>query len=108
MSYSLQKVQAPECPKCGCNATTIIGAGTHGTRAWARFSCDFCDSQFVIGADPTIPKEVNGVIEVPVRCPRCQSTKVPVQNTQKLGRAIKRHRTCGNCGQLFSSTSTAV
>lgn len=99
-----QKVVAPECPKCGCNATELVGAGERMGRAWARFACDHCTSQFFLGTNPQVDGEINGVVEQPVRCPRCKSSKVPVDNTSRIGSTKRRHRKCQNCQQGFYST----
>lgn len=100
----LQKVNAPECPKCGCNATHLAGAGERAGRAWARFACDFCSAQFFLGSPPSTNGVTNGVVEQPVRCPACKSRKVPVNNTKRVGNTILRHRKCGNCSHTFNST----
>ncbi len=101
----LQRVASADCPHCGCNATKLIGAGNAG-RVWARFECDFCGKQFQIGESGAVPGEVNGVVEMPVKCPKCKSTDVPVNNTSRIGNTKRRHRKCGNCDQRFFSTST--
>lgn len=95
----LERVQSPECPRCSCNATSLVGAGeTHG-RAWARFACDFCDAEFSIGSVPRESKTVNGVVWKKIRCPRCNSNRCPVKTT----RGVKRYHKCENCGQNFKS-----
>lgn len=102
----LDRVAAADCPECGCNATKLIGAGGTFPRVWARFGCEFCGKEFQIGTNPAVSQEINGVVEVPVRCPKCKSTRVPVGNTQTVGNTKKRHRKCENCGQRFYSTSS--
>ena len=103
---SLVKVSSVDCPHCGCNATRLIGAGNAG-RVWARFECDFCGKQFQIGQSTEVLHETNGVVEVPVKCPKCKSTSVPVNNTSRIGQTVRRHRKCTNCGQNFYSTLKA-
>lgn len=97
----LDKINAPECPKCGCNATELVGAGQRGGRPWARFACDNCDHQFSIGTIPSEPGLVNGVTyqAVNCRCPKCRAANPPVQSTQGK---VRFHR-CDNCGQRFKS-----
>lgn len=103
----LEKIKSIDCPKCGCNDTKLVGAGERYGRPWARYACGFCNFEFVTGADPTQPGEVNGVVERPVQCPKCSSTKVPVNNTSRVGETLRRHRKCRNCGQNFYSTAPA-
>lgn len=95
----LLKVIGHECPKCGCNATTLIGAGERYGRPWARYQCDHCSHRFTVGANPARDKTINGVIYRPVRCPACKSKDVPVVRTH---RRIRYHK-CRSCGQNFKS-----
>ena len=95
----LQKVQSIECPSCGCNATRIVGAGELHGHAWARFACDFCRNEFVIGRQPTGGEVVNGVVYHRTRCPKCRSKNNYVDKTK--GRIRYHH--CRNCSQRFKS-----
>lgn len=97
---SFQKVNAPECPKCGCNHAEMVGAGDR-PRPWARFQCDHCQHVFFLGTQPSESGTVNGVVYQPVqcRCPKCKSINPPVTSTQ--GR-IRYHK-CDKCGQRFKS-----
>ena len=97
----LSKVNAPECPACGCNATRLVGAGEVRGRPWARFACDFCGKENTVGKSPLEPGIVNGVAYevVHCRCPKCKQKNPKVTSTQ--GR-IRYHR-CENCSQKFKS-----
>lgn len=105
MSLQLTKSNGPDCPGCGCNATTLIGAGERFGRPWARYKCQFCQKQFTNGANPATPEIVNGVTYETTRCkcPKCEAVNPPVTSTR--GR-IRYHK-CENCGQLFKSVANA-
>lgn len=90
-----------ECPKCGCNGVDLVGAGERGGRPWARYACGFCSAQFYVGARFGSPEE--GVIEQPVKCPRCKSTRNRVTGTKTQGSYTRRQRNCDNCGHTFAS-----
>lgn len=96
----LSKTSGPNCPGCGCNATTLVGAGERFGRPWARYECNFCHRSFSNGAQPPATSEVvNGVVYRPVKCPKCKSKKTRVHTT----RPPIRYHQCNNCGQQFKS-----
>jgi phage FluMu protein Com len=96
---SLIKSSCPECPACGCNATTLIGAGEKHGRPWAKFRCDFCACQFGFGRNPDKPRLVNGVTYRKLRCPSCDSKNTTTTSTRQ---PVRFHK-CNNCGQNFKS-----
>lgn len=98
---NLTRPTNPECPRCGCNATTLVNAGQRFGRPWARFECDACEEQFFLGSKPSTDGTVNGVTyqTVQCRCPRCRAANPPVKSTQ--GRV--RFHQCRECGQRFKS-----
>ena len=99
--FGLEKVQAPGCPKCGCNASHQIGAGGRCGRYWSRWKCDFCANEYTLGSAVREPGVVNGVAYNTIHCvcPKCKAKNPPVRSTQ--GR-IRYHK-CDNCGQNFKS-----
>lgn len=101
----LEKANMPACPKCGCNATMMVDAGSRFGRTWAKFGCTFCGKSFVIGTSPEElpdgrPVE-NGVAYNPVhcRCPGCHADNPPVIHTRGK---VRFHR-CRNCDKRFKS-----
>lgn len=97
----LTKTNAPDCAKCGCNGTRLVGAGTCAGRPWARYECDFCGKIFTVGTSPLEAGVVNGVVyqTTKCKCPKCDAKNPKVRSTQ--GR-IRYHK-CENCGQGFKS-----
>lgn len=95
----LDKVQSPECRKCGCNATHLVRVGQRFGDPWARFQCDHCGHEFTIGREPD--GEVAGVPynTVHCRCPVCNAVNPTVTSSP---RPIRRHA-CQNCGATFKS-----
>lgn len=98
----LERASAPECPKCGCNATSLVRAGESFGRAWARFKCDFCAAEFAIGRPPLDDAPLEGVPYVSVRCPKCDSNDCPVTSTRKP----RRFHKCRGCGLNFLSVES--
>ena len=96
----LERVQSPECPTCGCNATELVGAGQLFGRPWARFQCAACDAQFTVGRQP----QGVGVVGVPYntvrcRCPGCNHVNPGVASS----RGVHRYHKCEACGLRFQS-----
>lgn len=99
----LIKGDAPACPKCGCNATKLVGAGERFGRPWARFECDFCRYAFTFGQKPNTDGLVNGVVFRPIRCPKCNSKDVVTTSTRGK---VRLHK-CRSCTQAFKSVEAS-
>lgn len=94
----------PECPKCGC-PMALTDAGLHGGRPWAKFKCEFCSGEQMVGRVPP-PKgtTVGGPVAYQVvrcRCPYCQAVNPPVVSTPSTG--VRWHK-CDSCQKRFQST----
>ncbi len=50
----LEKVEGPECPKCGCQASGVIALYRHWNVPHERRRCDHCAAIFSVPADPSV------------------------------------------------------
>ena len=105
----LDRVEGPECPGCGCRASTIVRRFTSwgvdpdddsrlGERPFARRVCDYCGRSFTAPLDPSEPA-AKPVAYKPIACPVCGSKDVKVTSTQ---RPIRHHK-CRACAVNFKS-----
>jgi hypothetical protein len=106
MSTGFIKASGPDCPGCGCNATSLVSAGESFGRPWAKYGCDFCRKTFTVGRPPVAGEVVNGVVYQTVRCvcpnPQCKAKNPRVVNTSGKYRWHK----CDKCGQSFKSVES--
>lgn len=116
----LRRVNNPECPACGCNASTIITRG-RGTRtakdgdvtntiiSTRRCDNDQCGRLWTHSeaeqpapaaeSPPAPPPRRDGVTYYVIRCPKCQSKRTKVTSTRK---PIRLHK-CLECQNTFKS-----
>lgn len=100
----LERVEGPECPRCGCRDTA-------GTASGLRL-CLHCGKRFSKGAgsDPARPRSPDqklrpGVEPAPqklvARCKACGSDDVVVTHTVQSRRV--RYRRCRRCGARWKT-----
>lgn len=86
-----------DCPRCGCNATSLIGRSRWWGDTIEKRSCDHCGKRFTCSAEEDAA--VDAVVYVRVQCPDCGGDDCPVTSTQ---RPVRHHR-CRDCGCRFKS-----
>lgn len=95
----------PDCPKCGCNATDLVGAGSRWGKPWASFSCTYCGHEFALGNRPTASAEPAYCVEFAEQpCPYCRSQDTTVISSPRPDKGIKKrtHR-CRACRRNFAT-----
>jgi transposase-like protein len=115
----LSPITGPECPRCGCQDSSVIRRGVRWGQPWSRRRCHNCgeawacndpppaapgDARLAAGddavpIDPPPPDPDRGVIYHVVRCPNCGSDHCKVTSTR---RPVRYHR-CDDCGHTFKS-----
>jgi hypothetical protein len=93
----MKRAGASDCPKCGCNATSLVAAGGNG-RPWARFCCDHCGHAFAVHDGP--PRVVEYLEK---RIPCCPVHGEPMQDnggkTPAMRYYICKEAGCGLTGK---------
>lgn len=102
-----------ECPKCGCQSLSLVGAGERGGRPWARYACSFCSSpsgaatEFYVGSPPPVQSVASASVPfIKTACPHCRSTNNTIEGTQRGDRVTRRQHKCRSCGRPFNSYDT--
>lgn len=112
---NLRKIQGPNCPKCGCNASTVVRLSTQWGKTIEHRACDYCLHVYCAPAadgpadgravDPPAPSlqppasDDSGVAYPILRCPKCHSRDVRVTSTRRP----VRHHQCTACRHRFKS-----
>jgi ribosomal protein S27E len=116
----LERCTGPACPRCGCQDAEILKRPDPESTTWwasGRARCNHCRREFAFKEIPaeaadfvegsSSPEESRpsdmGVPFIPVRCPDCHSTDVPVTSSR---RPIRWHK-CRVCGKTFKSVERA-
>lgn len=123
MSPTLQRVQGPECPKCGCRASLRIREYESWGKPWETRRCDYCFKTWnaeVISSSAAATYERKGPADKPadgikiprerttvalaVKCPKCGSEHTRVTSTR---RPIRHHK-CKECGKCFKTNESGA
>lgn len=126
----MARKQGPECPRCACPDTEVIGERVVFGQRRERCECDFCGHVFngggLAGTDiavddgaetaelgvPSPEQEEPSSVAYnpnPIRCvcPSCQARNPPIMSTQKKDGQVVRHHRCA-CGKRFKSTEAST
>ncbi len=121
----MAKIQGPECPKCECPDTEVIGIRLVFGERRERCECDFCGHVFtpegLVAEAPAAARAESVDVEAPVEhdparpgavsynaapprciCPACKARNPPVKSTTKDGARTIRYHRC-ECGLKFKS-----
>jgi len=108
---TLQRVQGPDCPECGCQDAEVVDRGTRWGQPHERRQCNHCGrtwyaavEQSAVSDQPSAEAESNDeadqlVVYRSVCCPHCGSAQTKVTSTR---RPIRHHK-CLECGWSFKS-----
>jgi len=96
------------CPNCGCEAAVRRGRVVRFGQKRQRWECDSCGRIYTAPVEEPevirIAKECYAVDYPILRCPQCESRRVPAYSTD---RPIRYHR-CAECGYRFKSIEKEV
>lgn len=90
---TLDPVDGPECPRCGCRDSVAVARAKRWGVSVARLQCTLCGQKFYEQA----------VVYPVLKCPKCKSRKVPVKSTRKG----TRYHKCEECAHSFKSQEQA-
>ena len=115
----LDRVDGPECTRCGCRDCMILSApeliapaGENGSRLpWVSYGkavCHHCETRFSFAPQPE-QKPATPVYSGPT-CPDCASPDTVCTSSPKPkpGKARKRYHKCEACGSRFTTEDAST
>lgn len=100
----MHRLNAPECPLCGCEDTELVEAGGQRNRSWARFQCNHCGREFLITSGSNA-----GPRFLERRIPFCPLHNQKMHmNGKPLGAIVYYKCPVAGCGQTAKGTDRIV
>ena len=97
-SMNLERTEGPECPKCGCCESEVVGRRENWGKEWRRLQCQHCGKTWSAPASDSESNNGKVVVYQVLRCPKCHSGNTVVTSTRKP----IRHHKCFDCLSCFS------